>query len=126
MLLCPIAPEEVRMRPRSGRRSRPTWLDNAPAEFPREPTRQPCGVGCELIVGGRASPAFLQDYTNRGFRVRCSERLLVGSDLELLIPNCGAVSATVRWFVGNEAGCAFKRAVKADLIRHAIEGASTH
>jgi len=112
------------MRARGTTHARPAWLDSSPAEFPREPVRLPCRVTCELIVGGRSYPVYLEDYTSRGFRARCYERLLVGTDVALKLPDCAPVEATVRWSIGGAAGCAFKKAVKPDLIQIAIEAAS--
>ncbi len=103
--------------------ARPAWLDSSPGEFPRDPARRPCRVSCQLIVDGSVVNVLLDDYTNRGFRVRTRDRLPVGGDVELKLPNCMPVEAVVRWSLGGVAGCAFKRAVKPDLIELAIETA---
>src|SRR3712207_6262620 len=103
--------------------ARPAWLDSSPGEFPREPARQVCRLPCQVILDDSALEVLLDDYTNRGFRIRTRHRLAIGGALELKLPNCMPVEATVRWSLENKAGCAFKRAVKPDLIQLAIETA---
>jgi hypothetical protein len=70
-------------------------------------------------------PAILLDYHDRGFQVSARRTLLVGTRLSLVLPNCLPVHAQVRWSLGGRAGCLFDNPVQEELVRVAIERATS-
>jgi hypothetical protein len=88
--------------------------DTAPAE---RAERTSVNIACILLVNGTEEQALLEDYTTRGFRVRCRKTLFVGSEISIVMPGCHPVQATVRWSLGGSTGCLFRVPVNSALIR---------
>jgi len=98
-------------------------LEKGATQFQRDGDRNPCDVKCSLVLEHGAVEARLRDFSERGFRVSVPVALLVGSEAQLVLPNCMPVQAKVMWSLGGTAGCLFARPIKEHLMRMAIDAA---
>jgi hypothetical protein len=94
-------------------------LDGGPALPERRPARRDVRLSCQVILGNdRTHEAVLEDVSHRGFKVRSPVSLLVGSKLELEIPNVGRVPVQVRWALGGRVGGTFLAQLAPDAFDH--------
>lgn len=98
-------------------------LDGGPALPERRPPRREVRLACQVILGSdRAHEAVLEDVSYRGFKVRSPVSLLVGSKLELEIPDIGRVPVQVRWALGGRVGGTFLAQLAPDAFDHYAVG----
>jgi hypothetical protein len=98
-------------------------LDGGPALPERRPPRREVRLACQVILGSdRTHEAVLEDVSYRGFKVRSPVSLLVGSKLELDIPNIGRVPVQVRWALGGRVGGTFLAQLEPDAFDHCTVG----
>lgn len=98
-------------------------LDGGPALPERRPARRDVRLSCQVILGSDCThEAVLEDVSYRGFKVRSPVSLLVGSKLELEIPNIGRVPVQVRWALGGRVGGTFLAQLAPDAFDHCAIG----
>jgi hypothetical protein len=98
-------------------------LDGGPALPERRPARREVRLACKVILGSDCThEALLEDVSYRGLKVRSPVSLLVGSKLELEIPNIGRVPVQVRWALGGRVGGTFLAQLAPDAFDHCTVG----
>lgn len=99
-----------------------SWLNPALLKA-RSPERLQASVPIRLRTKrAEEVDALLLDFSALGFGVECARQVLIGSEVELLLPQFGWTRGVVQWALANRMGGLFSPALSAEDLSGMQEG----